>query len=60
MGKQASVHSFTSILAKRVLATQSMAESVQPLYPELQKVNIVLEEEDECEPSLLASKIVFN
>jgi hypothetical protein len=37
-----------------------MAESVQPLYPELQKVNIVLQEEDEFEPSLLASKIVFD
>jgi len=58
MGKQPSKDSFTSTLGKQVAATEFTPTSAQPLHSEHQKVYIVSEEEDECEPAPLASKKV--
>jgi hypothetical protein len=60
MGKRPLKDSFTSTLGKRVAATQLTPTSAQPLYPERREVYIVSEEEDEREPSPLASKKISN
>jgi len=58
--KRPSEYSFTSTLGQRVAAAQLTPISVQRLHPESREVYIVSEEEDECEPAPLASKMVSN
>ncbi|KAF8534843.1 hypothetical protein BDD12DRAFT_809030 [Trichophaea hybrida] len=60
MGKRPSNDSFTSTLGKRVAATQSTSTSAQPLHPDRREIYLVLEEEDERELAMLASKKVFD
>jgi hypothetical protein len=60
MGKRPSKDSSTSILGNGVAANQLAPTVAQPLHPEHREVNKVSEEEDEPEPTLLASKKVSN
>jgi hypothetical protein len=60
MGERPSKDSFMSRLGKRVAATQLTPLSAKPLHPECREVHIILEEEDEHEPALLAFKKVSN
>jgi len=60
MHKQPSKDSFMSTLGKHVSATQLTAISVQPLHAECWEIYTMLEEDDEREPSLLASKKAFD
>ena len=60
MRKWPSDDSFTSTLDRQVAATQLTPTSAQPNHPERREVSIILEQEDECEPVPLASKMASN
>jgi len=60
ISQRPSRHCFTSTLGMCVVATQLSPTSVQPLQPKRREINIVWEEDDECEPTPLASKKVLD
>ena len=60
MGKWPSSDSFTSTLAKQVVATQSTPMSEQPLHDQHRQVYMFPKEEDESAPGPPAAKKVFD
>jgi hypothetical protein len=60
MGKRPAQDSFTSTCGVQVATTQLTPTSAQLLHPERREVDIVSEEDDECEPAPLASQWVSN